>query len=128
MVSFSELALTGEGPIYDQIADYVRRGVAGGTIRDGEELPSRRVLSALLGVNPNTIQKACRLLEEEGLIVSHAGAKSCISASPEQVELVRWRLMRSDAARAAAALKGLGLEKEQALRLLADMWDEEGET
>ncbi len=128
MVSFAELTLTGEGPIYDQIADYVRRGVAGGTIRDGEELPSRRVLSALLGVNPNTIQKACRLLEEEGLIVSRAGAKSFISAAPEQVELVRWRLMRQDAARAAAALKGLGLQKEQALSLLAELWDKEGET
>lgn len=128
MVSFADLTLTGEGPIYDQIVEYVRRGVAGGTIRDGEELPSRRVLSALLGVNPNTIQKACRLMEEEGLIVSHAGAKSCVSASPERVELVRWRLMRSDAARAAAALKGLGLQKEQALGLLSELWDEGGET
>lgn len=86
------------------------------------------MLSALLGVNPNTIQKACRLMEEEGLIVSHAGAKSYVSASPERVELTRWRLMRSDAARAAAALKGLGLQKEQALSLLSELWDEEGET
>ena len=32
-------------------------GAVSGTIRDGDELPSRRVLSALLGVNPNTVQK-----------------------------------------------------------------------
>ena len=50
-------------PIYLQIVRYVERGVAAWTIADGEELPSRRVLSAQLGVNPNTVQKAYRLLE-----------------------------------------------------------------
>ena len=128
MIQFDSFMQAEGVPIYQQIIRYVKQGIAAGTIRDGEELPSRRVLSALLGVNPNTIQKACRLMEEEGLIVSHAGAKSYVSASPERVELTRWRLMRSDAARAAAALKGLGLQKEQALGLLSELWDEEGET
>ena len=55
---------------------YVKRGVVSGAIVDGDELPSRRVVSALLGVNPNTVQKAYRALEDEGLIESHTGAKS----------------------------------------------------
>ena len=79
MVSFENLVLDDNTPIYQQILDFVRRGIVAGTVSDGEELPSRRVLSALLGVNPNTVQRACRLLEEEGLVVSHTGAKSCIS-------------------------------------------------
>lgn len=76
MVSFADLLLTDGIPIYQQILRYVKGGIAGGTIAHGEELPSRRVVSALLGVNPNTVQKAYRLLEEEGLIQSHTGAKS----------------------------------------------------
>lgn len=76
MLSFSHLILADGVPIYQQILRYVKLGIAGGTIAHGEELPSRRVVSALLGVNPNTVQKAYRLLEEEGLILSHTGAKS----------------------------------------------------
>ena len=71
MLSFSHLSLADGVPIYQQILRYVKLGIAGGTIAHGEELPSRRVVSALLGVNPNTVQKAYRLLEEEGLILSH---------------------------------------------------------
>lgn len=123
MVSFAGLSLTGDGPIYHQIVGYLRRGIAAGTVRDGEEMPSRRVLSALLGVNPNTIQKAYRILEEEGLISSHPGAKSYVSASPEQVELARWRLLREDTWQAVSALKGLGLEKERAMELISELWD-----
>ena len=64
MVSFEGFRAVDGVPIYLQIQTYVRRGCVAGTIRDGDELPSRRVLSALLGVNPNTVQKAFRLLEE----------------------------------------------------------------
>ena len=76
MVSFGTFVRTGDAPIYTQIVQFIRRGLAAGTILSGDELPSRRVLSALLGVNPNTIQKAYRILEDGGLIQSHSGAKS----------------------------------------------------
>ena len=68
MISFDSFVMEEGVPLYQQILLYVKRGIAGGTIQDGDELPSRRVLSALLGVNPNTVQKAYRLLEEEGQI------------------------------------------------------------
>ena len=59
-----------------QIIRYIKRGAVAGTIRDGDELPSRRVLSALLGINPNTVQKAFHLLEEEQLIeIAHGREK-----------------------------------------------------
>ena len=88
MVSFDGLRLGDGGPIYQQIVRYLQRGLAAGTICAGDELPSRRVLSARLGVNPNTVQKAYRLLEEAGLIASHAGAKSFVSAGPAEIEAV----------------------------------------
>ena len=76
MLSFSGFRLEDGSPIYQQIIRYLEQGIAAGTIRDGDGLPSRRVLSAQLGVNPNTVQKACRMLEEAGLITSRSGAKS----------------------------------------------------
>ena len=43
MVSFDSFVLGAEGPIYHQILRFVQRGLAAGTIQNGDELPSRRV-------------------------------------------------------------------------------------
>ena len=84
MVSFEGFKPDGSEPIYLQIVNHVKRGIVSGEIPDGDELPSRRMLSALLGVNPNTVQKACRMLEEEGILVSHAGSKSFVTFTAER--------------------------------------------
>lgn len=97
MVSFDGFTLADGIPIYLQILLFLKRGAVAGTIRDGDELPSRRVLSALLGVNPNTVQKAYRLLEEEGLIASHSGAKSLMVLDAETISRVRAELLENDA-------------------------------
>lgn len=81
-VSFGGFSRREGSPIYSQIVRYIKAGIVAGTVADGDEFPSRRALSALLGVNPNTIQKACRLLEEEGLLESRMGAKSYIAVTP----------------------------------------------
>ena len=124
MVSFDDFIMEPGVPIYAQIVRFVKGAVAAGTVADGEELPSRRVLSALLGVNPNTIQKAYRLLEEEGLIRSHPGAKSYVSAPPERAAAIRRELLAAEARRAAAALRRMGLDRETALDWIGRLWDE----
>ena len=123
MVSFENLILDDNTPIYQQILDFVRRGIVAGTISDGEELPSRRVLSALLGVNPNTVQRACRLLEEEGLVVSHTGAKSCISVDDARRAEIRRELRAEEARAAARRFKSLGLTAGEAAELLVMYWE-----
>ena len=55
MISFNDFLLSDGYPIYMQIIRHIKQGIAAGTIRGQEEVPSRRALSALLGVNPNTI-------------------------------------------------------------------------
>jgi len=122
VISFEELVLTSGMPIYLQIILYVKRGMAAGTIRNGDEMPSRRVLSALLGVNPNTIQKAYRMLEDEGLISSHAGAKSCASVTPEQMVGIRSQLLETDAQTLVEAMKQMGVTREEALELIKKLW------
>ena len=93
LLAFDSFRMEEGVPIYLQIMRFVQRSVAAGTAQDQEELPSRRTLSALLGVNPNTVQKAYRLLEEEGLIESRSGAKSCMLLPPLTVARVRAELV-----------------------------------
>ena len=125
MLNFDRLVLDDASPIYLQILRYVKQGIAAGTIANGEELPSRRVVSALLGVNPNTVQKAYRLLEEEGLIQSHTGAKSCVVADEAARSRVRTQLLGQDARAMISAMKQMGVTKEEALALLDTLWKEE---
>lgn len=123
MVSFDSFSLADGVPIYQQILLFLKREAVAGTIRDGDELPSRRVLSALLGVNPNTVQKAYRMLEEEGLIASHSGAKSLMVLDEETLRRVRAELLEADAKGVVNAMKQMGLTKEEALALIDQYWE-----
>lgn len=128
LVTFEGLRLEEGMPIYLQIIRYLERGIAAGTVRDGDELPSRRVLSARLGVNPNTIQKAFRALEEAGVITSRAGAKSEVSLTPERAAAIRRRLLEEEAAALVGALRQMGLDREQAAALVLQLWDKQEES
>lgn len=123
MISFDGFTIEDGSPIYMQIILYIKRCIVAGTIADGDELPSRRVLSALLGVNPNTIQKAYRILEEEGLIQSHSGAKSYVVLSAATLARLRAELLEGDIMNIISAMKQTGLEKKEVISLIEKYWE-----
>lgn len=123
MISFENFTMSDGSPIYLQILLYIKRGMIAGSICDGDELPSRRVLSALLRVNPNTVQKAYKLLEEEGLIASRAGAKSCVVVTEAKLIEIRAELLEADAKEAVMKLKMMGVSKEEAHELIDRFWN-----
>ena len=63
-------------PIYAQIIAGLRQQIAAGILQPGDKLPSVRELATELAINPNTIQRAYRELEQSGVIVTVAG-KGC---------------------------------------------------
>lgn len=125
MIDFGGFVQTEGQPIYLQIIRYIKQGLAAGTIADGEELPSRRALSALLTVNPNTIQKAYRLLEEEGLVQSHAGAKSYVHATEQQRQALRREMTENQLRAMVRDMKRMGLTAAEAADLVAKLYAEE---
>ena len=127
MISFENFHSVEGVPIYLQMIRHVKQGLAAGTVQNGDELPSRRILSAMLAVNPNTVQKAYRQLEEEGLIQSRPGAGSHITASREQIDQSRSELFHTEVQETVAAMKRMGLKKEEAVELLRRLYDEEEE-
>lgn len=123
MISFDNFMMTDGSPIYLQILLYIKRGIIAGIICDGDELPSRRVLSALLGVNPNTVQKAYKMLEDEGLISSRAGAKSYVAITEAKLVEIRVELLEADAKDAVGKLKLMGVSKDEAHALIDKYWE-----
>jgi GntR family transcriptional regulator len=69
-------------PIYRQIQDQIRYGVASGLLTPGEQLPTVRALAVELSVNPNTVIKAYSELEREGLLATEQGSGTFVSAEP----------------------------------------------
>ena len=123
MISFDSFIAQDGVPIYQQIVKHIKSGIVSGTIISGDEVPSRRVLSALLGVIHNTIQKAYKMLEDDGLMESHSGAKSYMCFDDTTVAFVRKQLLESDATAIISSLKQMGLSKEEALALIETHWE-----
>ena len=67
-------------PVYRQIIDQVRGGIASGALTVGDQLPTVRQLAVDLSVNPNTVVRAYRELELSGLLETHQGTGTFVSA------------------------------------------------
>ena len=70
---------TSNRPVYQQIIDQVKRDIALGRIIKNEKLPTVRQLAGQIAINPNTIAKAYRQLEQQGIIVTKAGAGAFVA-------------------------------------------------
>lgn len=80
-------------PIYRQLMVQVREAVARGRLQPGERLPSVRELSSRLVVNPNTVARGYRELEQEGLLNTRPG-KGVFIAEPKTDLTKRARMRR----------------------------------
>ena len=93
-------------PLYEQLVEQLRKQIVLGNAAPGSPLPSVRQLSVELGVNPNTIQKAYREMEQEGLIVSLPGRGSFVTSDVARMQ------ERQRAAELANLVKALRLCRE----------------
>ena len=74
-------------PVYQQIIDHIKRDIALNRLKNGEKLPTVRQLAAQLAINPNTIAKAYRQLEQDGIIVTRPGAGAFITETNSSLSL-----------------------------------------
>src|SRR5271169_1804483 len=66
-------------PVYRQLIDQVRGGIAAGTLTSGDQLPTVRQLAVDLAINPNTVLRAYRELELGGLLETQQGTGTFIT-------------------------------------------------
>lgn len=112
-------------PVYRQVIDQVRGGIASGMLVPGDQLPTVRQLAVDLAINPNTVIRAYRELELGGLLETHQGTGTFISIQKmKRADAERGRqlaqIVADCASRAGAAgftvdelieeLRGLALE------------------
>jgi GntR family transcriptional regulator len=107
-------------PTYLQLAQQVKQAVRLGILRPGDQLPTVKDVVGTLAINPNTVLKAYRELDHEGLVEGRRGQGTFVSSDlpslpPDEVKGLRSALQRwIERARAA------GLDDENMAALFAD--------
>ena len=111
-------------PIYDQIATQVKHAVAAGRLRHGDALPSVRQLAVELRVNPNTVARAYRELESEGVVESRQGAGTFVAEGGKRLTAAaRRKALEPGVARLVAEAHALGMEEGELAGLVGDAWE-----
>ena len=106
-------------PIYLQLMEQVKHNIETGALRPGDQLPGIRPLAEELVINPNTVAKAYRELEHEGVIELRQGAGAFVSARARaQKQTDKVRAGRDAVADAIARLRRSGLSDEEIRRLV----------
>jgi len=105
-------------PIYLQLMEQVKHAVETGALRPGEQLPGIRPLAEELVINPNTVAKAYRELEHEGVIELRHGAGAFVSANaPAKKVTDSLRAGKTIVASAVERLRARGLSDDEIRRL-----------
>lgn len=117
-----QIDLTSRVPIYEQICTNIIRLASAGVLKPGDKLLPVRSLASQLGINPNTVAKAYKLLEGDGYIISNVGRGSYLSdkltkACAERV------IALDDFKQSAQRANLLSIEKAELSRIIDDIYN-----
>ncbi|WP_312470417.1 GntR family transcriptional regulator [Neobacillus sp.] len=105
-------------PIYSQIINDIKIKFINGTYHLGQEIPSRRELAKRLGVNPNTIQRAYKEMEDMNLIVTVRGQGSFMTSDQEMLESLRENVLFDAVSQSIEMLRSFGKEDNEILDII----------
>ncbi|HMC78883.1 MAG TPA: GntR family transcriptional regulator [Vicinamibacterales bacterium] len=107
-------------PIYLQLMEQVKHAIETGALRPGDQLPGMRPLAEELVINPNTVAKAYRELEHEGVIELRHGAGAFVSGTAGSTTKVADKVRAGQAivAAAVAKLRARGVTDDEIRRLV----------
>ena len=118
MIEFHLEARSGVAP-YRQLIHQVRQALRLGLLREGDQLPKVKDVVAGLAINPNTVLKAYRELEYEGLVAARPGVGTFVTGTLDGGPLAAHQPLRRDLQRWLAKARRAGLDDESIEALFA---------
>lgn len=103
--------------IYEQVYDEITRLIMSKVLKPDEKLPSVRELAAMIKINPNTIQKAYKGLEEDNYIYTVKGIGNFVKNS-EELRSIHIKKMEEKLMDALISLKNLGLKDDYIIEMV----------
>ena len=105
-------------PIWLQVATRLKQQIVTGGLPPGSKLPGGRDLAIQYGINPNTAARIYQEMEREGLCRTQRGLGTFVTESRETIGALREEMARQAVSRFLADLAGLGLSRDEAVRLI----------
>lgn len=109
-------------PIYEQVADQVKKNIISGELKEGQVLPSVRALSSQLRISALTVKKSYDRLEDEGFVVTVQGKGTYVSTGDLSfAEEARRRAVEDDFKKAVDKATTAGMRPEEILEIVKIM-------
>jgi len=115
-------------PIYEQLVEKFKDLIISGVLMPDEQLPSVRILAGQVTVNPNTIQKAYRELEQQGYIYSLPGKGHFVKPISPEKYAGRRETLTTELARIVAEMLYLGIEPQDIIEIIHQLTSGERRT
>lgn len=113
-------------PVYRQLIDQVRAGMASGTLAPGDQLPTVRQLAVDLAINPNTVLRAYRELELGGMLETQQGTGTFITErKPHRDDVERARQLNQLVGEFLARAGAAGFTADELLKELRELVHEQ---
>lgn len=114
-------------PIYIQIMDYIKESIISGKINPGDKLPSVREMSALLKVNPNTLQRAYQELERENITHTQRGMGTFVKEDKEMIQSLKKDMAKEVINSFIEKMKNIGFTEKEIVNIVEEKLKEEDE-
>ena len=111
-------------PVFVQVIRHFKEQMARGSLTPGQEIPSRRELANKLKINPNTVQRAYKEMEEQGLIYTEGNLPSRITKDEQVLRAVREELIVQAVDTFITSIRSIQLPLDEVLELVKEKYEE----
>ncbi|MDD2621326.1 MAG: GntR family transcriptional regulator [Syntrophomonadaceae bacterium] len=105
-------------PIYQQIIDDFKKQMIRGELRKGERIPSQREYAEKARINPNTVQRAYREMENMRMVETLRGQGTYVNISEEDLQMLRKEMARALLRNFVLEMRALGFDDEETFIML----------
>lgn len=109
-------------PVYLQIIRYIKQQVVIGNLNPGDVIPSRREMAVTIKVNPNTVQKAYKEMEDMGIINTVRNYQSTITTDEQMINNIRQDLIKESLDAFIESMKAIAVEKDEIIKIIEDTY------
>ncbi|MFN3631470.1 MULTISPECIES: GntR family transcriptional regulator [Exiguobacterium] len=111
-------------PVYLQVVDYFKKKMALGELKAGDEMPSRRELANDLKINPNTVQKAFKEMEDQQLITTERNRPSRVTTDDVILKHIRSEIVDDAVAVFVEAIQELDVSVDELVEKIKRQYKE----
>ncbi len=111
-------------PVYLQVVDYFKKKMALGELKAGDEMPSRRELANELKINPNTVQKAFKEMEDQQLITTERNRPSRVTTDDVILKHIRSEIVDDAVAVFVEAIQELDVSVDELVEKIKRQYKE----